>query len=416
MSRGMRAAGRRMVRCVLVWLVVTVAVGLGLVAVRDELAAAIAGGWSGLPFEDLLVRGTAVVAALAGAWIWLVTTVTVVEAAGRIERPTVASGPVRRLVLAACGVALASGVVAAPAGAASGHADGTDASTTSPQGRLLGGLPLPDRASIHDSPAPAPVAAQPVAHRAPLDAGSVVVLTGDSLWSIATATLPAGADDEQVDAPLARDLRRQPGRHRPRPRRHPSRAAPDAATRLTRPSLEPPRKGLDMTSKPNASVTPLRAPVGVASVQGSLALELAPRFDPPSPALVPSIPSPDVVDIDDAEHARVDAFVGRYLRAAVEIVAGDRPASQLVRHTQPEVYADLRRRAVLVARAGGHTPGQGRTVEAIRPQLMSARTSFVREDAVEASMTVRYGARCRAVAARFERERDRWICVALEFA
>ncbi len=171
-----------------------------------------------------------------------------------------------------------------------------------------------------------------------------------------------------------------------------------------------------MTSNRNASVTPLRAAVGVASVQGSLALDLAPRFDPPAPALVPSAPSQDVVEVDDAERRRVDSFVGRYLRAAVEIVAGDRPPSQVARHTQPDVYADLRRRALLIARAGGHTPGQGRTREAIRPQLVSAHTSLVRADAVEACLVVRYGARCRAVAARFERQRERWICVALEFA
>lgn len=170
-----------------------------------------------------------------------------------------------------------------------------------------------------------------------------------------------------------------------------------------------------MTHERTASVTPLRAPVGLASVQGSLALELAPRFDPPAPSLV-QVASLDVVEVDDSRRGQVDAFVGRYLRAVVEIVAGDRPAPQVVRHTHPDVYTDLRRRAVLVARAGGHSPGQGRTREAVRPQLVSSRTSFVRDDAVEASLVVRYGSRCRAVAARFELVRDRWVCVALEFA
>ena len=171
-----------------------------------------------------------------------------------------------------------------------------------------------------------------------------------------------------------------------------------------------------MTRPRNASVTPLRAPAGIASVQGALALDLSPRYDPPAPSLVGGTASYDVVDVADDDRARAEAFAGRYLRAAVEIVAGDRPASQVVRHTHPDVYEDLRRRAQLVARAGGHTPGLGRTREAVRPQLVSARTSFVRDDAVEASMVVRYGARCRAVAARFELVRERWVCVALEFA
>ena len=165
-----------------------------------------------------------------------------------------------------------------------------------------------------------------------------------------------------------------------------------------------------------ASVTRLRPVVPTASVQGALALDLSPRCDPPAPALVPRPASQDVVEVEPGVRAAVDAFTGRYLRAAVEVVAGDRPASQVARHSDPEVYADLRRRAILVARAGGHTPGQGRTAGAIRPQLVSAHTSFVRADAVEACLIVRYGGRCRAVAARFERRRDRWICVALEFA
>lgn len=203
MSRVTQAViGHRPVRCLVVWLAVTVAVGVGVLAVREELAAAVAGGWGALTFDDLLVRGTTVVAALAGAWIWLVTTITVVEAASGLGRPTITSGRVRRLVLAACGVALASGAVTAPAAATPGH---NDPPTSSVQDRL-GGLPLPDRASIDDSPGPAPRSAAPdpaptrrVAQLTPPDTGSVVVRTGDSLWSIAAATLPAGADEQRVD-------------------------------------------------------------------------------------------------------------------------------------------------------------------------------------------------------------------------
>nr|MBA3782187.1 LysM peptidoglycan-binding domain-containing protein [Nocardioides sp.] len=102
---------------------------------------------------------------------------------------------------------LLSGAVTAPAGAAPAHADRADA-PTSAQERLLGGLPLPDRASIRDSPEPPAqpdtsvrptTPTQPVAHQARPQADSVVVLAGDSLWSIAAAALPPGADDDQVD-------------------------------------------------------------------------------------------------------------------------------------------------------------------------------------------------------------------------
>ncbi len=206
MPRGNAAptSDHRVLRCTLVWLGVTVTVAAGVLVAGGEISAAWRSEWGGLTFDALLVRGTAVVGALAGAWIWLITTITVVEAAHGPERPVVALGPVRRLVLAACGVALASGALTVPAGAAPGHADRTDAPTSAPQ-RVLDGLPLPDRASIRGSAEP-PAAppgtaapAQPVAHRPPARAGTVVVRAGDSLWSIAAATLPPGASDGQVD-------------------------------------------------------------------------------------------------------------------------------------------------------------------------------------------------------------------------
>ncbi len=102
-------------------------------------------------------------------------------------------------------------------------------------------------------------------------------------------------------------------------------------------------------------------------------------------------------------------------RPLVEIVGGDRPVSQVLRWTTPEVYQDLARRAHLVARTAGRAPGAGE-VQQVRPQLVAAHTSFVSERCAEVSLHVRYGERSRAVAARFELIRDRWQVSALEFA
>ena len=99
----------------------------------------------------------------------------------------------------------------------------------------------------------------------------------------------------------------------------------------------------------------------------------------------------------------------------VEIVGGDRPVSQVLRWTTPEVYQDLARRAHLVAGAVGRRPGAG-GVQSVRPHLVAAHTSFVSETCAEVSLHVRYGRRSRAVAARFELIRDRWQVSALEFA
>jgi Family of unknown function (DUF6459) len=169
-----------------------------------------------------------------------------------------------------------------------------------------------------------------------------------------------------------------------------------------------------------ATVTLLPRPafrqVGVASVQGTLALDLTPRQDPPDDVEGPSGRcGGDVVDIDRVARGEFERFSGRIVQAVVEIVGGDRPVSQVLRWTTPAVYQDLGRRAQLVARAVGRRPGQG-GVQGTRPHVVGVRTCFVSDQVAEVSAHVRYGRRSRAVAARFERHRDRWVCSALEFA
>jgi hypothetical protein len=161
------------------------------------------------------------------------------------------------------------------------------------------------------------------------------------------------------------------------------------------------------------------APAPIAEVQGTLALAITPRVAPPRPRMRGRAGAV-VVPIAQGMQAEMQRWSGRFVQAAVEIVGGDRPAHQLVRWTSEDVYADLTRRAELVARAGGHAPGQAR-VQPVHPKVVSVRTSFVESGIVEAAAHVRYGARSRAVAARFERHEDerghpRWICTALEFA
>ena len=159
----------------------------------------------------------------------------------------------------------------------------------------------------------------------------------------------------------------------------------------------------------------LRVPL--ASVQGTLALDLSPRHAPPElpDPTASSHPVADVVSIEPHQRGRLEQWVHRYVQAAVEIVGGDRPASQLLRWTSGAVYADLHRRALLVARAGGHQPGV-RRVQPVRPHVESVHTSFVSPTVAEASARIRYGARSRALALRFEKRRDRWVCSAMEFA
>ncbi|MCF6379795.1 Rv3235 family protein [Nocardioides KLBMP 9356] len=162
----------------------------------------------------------------------------------------------------------------------------------------------------------------------------------------------------------------------------------------------------------HARVIPLRTPAPMTSVQGSLALDLTPRTAPPR-LRVRSTRTLDLVPVAAAERSHVDAFVGRYLQATVEIAAGDRPVAQVLRHCVPEVYDDLTARSRAITTALGTAPGQVRGPHPARPVVVGVRTAMVRTDAVEASAHVRYGRRSRAVAARFEVVRDRWQCVAI---
>ena len=115
-----------------------------------------------------------------------------------------------------------------------------------------------------------------------------------------------------------------------------------------------------------AEVILLRPGAGIASVQGALALDLTPRTAPPRPRLR-STRASDLAELERASREQVDAFVGRYLQAAVEIAAGDRPVAQLLRHTVPEVFDTLSGRARSVTAAGGLAPGRVRGPNPARP-------------------------------------------------
>lgn len=157
-------------------------------------------------------------------------------------------------------------------------------------------------------------------------------------------------------------------------------------------------------------VVPLPRPAPVASVQGTLALDLAARPDDAWPP-----PLATVHTLEPSERRQLEAWAHRFAQAAVEIAGGDRPVSQLLRWTAPDVYQDLSRRAQLVRAAVARDAHAGR-VQQVRPHVESVHTCWLSDDVAEVSVRARHGHRSRAVALRFERRADRWIAVALEFA
>lgn len=178
-------------RCAAVWagttMTAVVLVAWLLPGVQAAANAVGSGHLAAGQFEDLLVWLCSTAALLATCWLWTVTTLVTLDAARGRTRAGVPGVPdaVRRVVLAACGVALAGGV-ATPALATPGevHHDHTATPTA-----LLSGLPMPDRASG----GVAPTHGRSVA-------ATVRVRAGDTLWHLAALDLPPGAGDEQVSA------------------------------------------------------------------------------------------------------------------------------------------------------------------------------------------------------------------------
>ena len=173
-------------RCLLVWVSGTSSLALVALLLRPEACRAWAarGSLDAMPLDRALTLLAACALLGSVAWTWLALTATVVEAwrgvAAVRRRPWHPPDVVRRVVLAACGVALASGVLA-PAGASDGAAEHRHLHGAA----LLNGLPLPDRAV---APRPAD----------PTPAPSVIVRPGDSLWAIAERDLPPGAPERAV--------------------------------------------------------------------------------------------------------------------------------------------------------------------------------------------------------------------------
>lgn len=174
--------------------VAVLATGLAATLVALVLPATVPAGPG---FVALLVAGCATVALLATGWLWLLALLVVHDVLrGRTVRDGVPRA-VRRVVLAACGLSLATGL-AAPAYAGEPGPPPVRAAAS----QALVGLPLPDRTTTttqwlgsladHRTPAHRPAAVT--------DATDTVrVSPGDSLWSLAEQSLPPHATPAQVE-------------------------------------------------------------------------------------------------------------------------------------------------------------------------------------------------------------------------
>lgn len=126
----------------------------------------------------------------------------------------------------------------------------------------------------------------------------------------------------------------------------------------------------------------------------------------------------EVIDIDAAEEKRRVTAISKSLgQAAVEVLAGTRPISQLSRWLDPRSYERLQLRSTMVReqRESRHPRSSAGTRRPHRnPQVRTARLCRLSNEVYEASLVVVEHKRARAVALRLEYRKDLWKVTALE--
>lgn len=132
-------------------------------------------------------------------------------------------------------------------------------------------------------------------------------------------------------------------------------------------------------------------------VQGTLAVD----FDPTSDE---SFFGPQHTSSQDLPDPR--SWAAHMAQALVEVMAGARPAPQVIRWTAPEVYSTVARRAAMAARRGG---GAGR-----RAVVRTVRVCEPVDGVAEACAVVVDGTRVRAIAMRLTGVDRRWLVTELQ--
>jgi hypothetical protein len=162
------------------------------------------------------------------------------------------------------------------------------------------------------------------------------------------------------------------------------------------------------TSTPSVLPTAIPSPPAMYT-QGALALTY------PLPSGLDSVPHSRALTVvtavaDDEPVRSADIWAARFVQAVLEVLTGDRPLSQLIRWTDEDVYTELGRRLVVVqGRRRGVPPRSG------RQQVATVHVCHVSAARAEVAARVTNGRRSRAVAARLDLHRGRWVCTAIQF-
>ncbi|WP_211877699.1 Rv3235 family protein [Pseudarthrobacter albicanus] len=132
---------------------------------------------------------------------------------------------------------------------------------------------------------------------------------------------------------------------------------------------------------------------------------------PVSPDPVSAVPPPRLRVVDEGRE--ICAISRSTVQAAIEVLAGTRPAQQLARRLDQRCLVALQHRAALTRSvASGSSPAAGRLHR--NPSVRTVRACQVSPDVYEASAVVVDEWRVRAVALRLERSRLVWRITVLE--
>ena len=137
-------------------------------------------------------------------------------------------------------------------------------------------------------------------------------------------------------------------------------------------------------------------------VDGSLALAF-PASQPPGPALLLVAGGADELDVGLPDPR---GWTRRLAQVIAEVLAGDRPPSQLGRFANRDVLAFLERWAGRFGGRGGRP--------CTRPVVCSVHVSVPRAAVAEACAVLDTGSRHRALALRLEGDAGRWRCTAIQ--
>ena len=127
---------------------------------------------------------------------------------------------------------------------------------------------------------------------------------------------------------------------------------------------------------------------------------------------LPAVPAGQGQRVAPAKEPDITPWAARLAQAVLEVEAAERPVLQLSRWVVPEIYHRLDRRQQLRARQVEQRGTRARSPE----HVQSVHVCHPRPGLAEVSVVTAGAERCRALALRLERRKERWMCTALDWA